>query len=94
MKKKNILIIGAGSIGNHFANANRSLGFDVYVSDKYPAALNRMKNQIYPKRYKKWDKEICLLKFEKKELKKLPLIDLVIIGTPPASHFEVYRYLN
>ena len=43
MKKKNILIIGAGSIGNHFANASRSLGLNVYVSDKYSIALKRIK---------------------------------------------------
>lgn len=94
MKNCNILIIGAGSIGNHFANASISLGYNVYVMDRYPVALHRMRNKIYPQRYKKWDKNICLSKFEKKELLQLPPIDLVIIGTPPATHFEVYKDLN
>lgn len=90
----NILIIGAGSIGNHFANAGTSLGYKVYVADKYQVSLDRMQNKIYPKRYKKWNKKISLLKFEKRALIKLPLIDLVIIGTPPATHFKVYEDLN
>lgn len=94
MKNKNILIIGAGSIGNHFANASRSLGYNVNVMDKHQVALNRMRNKIYPQRYKKWDKKICLLKFKKKNLLQLPLIDLVIIGTPPATHFDVYKNIN
>lgn len=94
MKNTNILIIGAGSIGNHFANASRSLGYNVHVMDKDPVALYRMKNKIYPQRYKKWDKNIFLTRFEKKELIHLPLIDLLIIGTPPAAHFDVYKNLN
>jgi predicted dehydrogenase len=94
MEKKNILIIGAGSIGNHFANAGRSFDYNVYVMDKYPVALSRMRNKIYPQRYKKWDKNIFLLRFKKKELLQLPIIDLVIIGTPPATHFSVYKNLN
>ena len=49
---KNILIFGAGSIGNHFfANACISMKYNVYITDIAPNALKRMKEVVYPKRY-------------------------------------------
>ena len=57
---KKIKIIGAGSIGNHLANAARNLGWDVVVCDIDPEALERMRFDIYPKRYGSWDDKIRL----------------------------------
>jgi predicted dehydrogenase len=88
---KNILIFGAGSIGNHMSYACRKNGLDVYVTDSKLAALKRMKNEIYPKRYGSWDDKIKLINIEK--LNKIDkLFDLVIIGTPPNTHIKIYDY--
>ena len=81
-----IKIFGAGSIGNHMANAGRALGASVDVVDIDSKALERMKNEIYPGRYGHWDKEINL--YEKDFDTKEPY-DLVIIGTPPNIHIEL-----
>lgn len=81
-----IKIIGAGSIGNHMAQASRSLGWDVTVTDIDSAALSRMKKEIYPARYGSWDEDIKLgLNHE------IPAQDwdVVVIGTPPDSHLEL-----
>ena len=48
---KNILIFGAGSIGNHMSKASSDLGFNVFVTDKSELAMRRMKTKIYPNRY-------------------------------------------
>ena len=88
---KKILIFGAGSIGNHMAFACRKLGYDVCVIDKDQMALNRMKKKIYPKRYGKWDNNIRTFKFNKILSYNLTY-DLVIIGTPPSTHLNIYNY--
>ena len=44
-----VKICGAGSIGNHLANASRALGWSVDIVDVDPGALERTKNEIYPK---------------------------------------------
>lgn len=82
-----VRIYGAGSIGNHLANACRKKGWEVEISDVDEAALKRTKDDIYPSRYGEWDKGIrltpvCKLKYEEKP-------DIVIVGTPPSSHFEI-----
>ena len=41
-------IIGAGSIGNHLAQASRRAGWSVEVVDTDTVALRRMKEDIYP----------------------------------------------
>lgn len=73
-------IFGAGSIGNHLAQACRRAGWDVVVVDKDPAALKRMKEDIYPTRYGAWDSAIQLC-----ELGNEPKggFDVIFIGTPP-----------
>lgn len=87
---KNILIFGAGSIGNHMSNACISLGWRVFVTDKNPKALLRMKKVIYPKRYKKWNTNIAQINYKDVySLKKI--FDLIIIGTPPTSHYEIFK---
>ena len=40
---KNILIFGAGSIGNHMSFAATKLGFKVYITDINPLARRKMK---------------------------------------------------
>ncbi|MDB0016101.1 Gfo/Idh/MocA family oxidoreductase [Alphaproteobacteria bacterium] len=88
MKKniKNVKIYGAGSIGNHMANAARFLGAGVDVIDVDPLALERMKNDIYPSRYGSWDEEIGLYE---KGFCPVRSYDLIVIGTPPDTHLDL-----
>ncbi|MGE0212709.1 MAG: Gfo/Idh/MocA family protein [Parvibaculaceae bacterium] len=78
-----IKIVGAGSIGNHLANAARSRGWSVILTDADPAALERTRASIYPGRYGAWDEAIALK--ETKDSWSDPT-DVVFIGTPPDSH--------
>ncbi|MDP2593361.1 MAG: Gfo/Idh/MocA family oxidoreductase [bacterium] len=75
-----VKIIGAGSIGNHLAQAARRMGWSVFVVDANEAALKRMRDDIYPSRYGKWDESIKL--FTSDEAPKGGF-DLICIGTPP-----------
>ena len=86
---KKILIFGAGSIGNHMAYANLKLKNDVVVTDIDPKALERMKFQIFPKRYGKWNNKIKLVRYE--EIFKKEIYDLIIIGTPPKTHLNILK---
>ena len=82
-----VLIFGAGSIGNHLSYACRVKGWSVSVYDNDKAALTRMKEQIYPSRYQIWDEQITLLS-------KLPgggKFDVVIVGTPPDTHLDIAK---
>ena len=81
-----VLIFGAGSIGNHLANASRNLNWQVTVLDIDPIALKRMRDEIYPSRYNEWDESIKLIS-NIDELSENP--ELVIIGTPPDSHLKL-----
>lgn len=83
-----IKIYGAGSIGNHLANAARTLGCGVDLCDVDPQALERTRTLIYPGRYQKWDPAIGLhvVGGEPKGG-----YDLVCIGTPPDSHIRLAR---
>lgn len=83
-----IQIFGAGSIGNHLSHAARCLNHDVQVVDISQEALDRMKNDIYPSRYKKWDVAIDQVTY-KKAIDNKEYFDLIIIGTPPSSHIEL-----
>jgi predicted dehydrogenase len=82
----NVKILGAGSIGNHLANASRRLGWNVTLCDKDPAALQRTKDDIYPSRYGQWDESIQL--FISSEAPRGGF-DLIFIGTPPDSHMDL-----
>ncbi len=87
---KNVLIFGAGSIGNHMTNACLKLKFNIFVTDISLTALKRMRKKVFIKRYGKWNNKIKLVNF--KEVFKLKnKFELVIIGTPPISHFELYK---
>lgn len=81
-----IRIIGAGSIGNHLANAARRRGFRVILTDIDPSALERTKKQIYPSRYGSWDEEIQLM--DARDAASIPA-DILFIGTPPDSHVAI-----
>jgi len=78
-----VKILGAGSIGNHLANAARVLGWSVDLCDVDGAALERTRSQIYPGRYGSWDDSIGLYLN-----KDAPVggFDLICVGTPPDSH--------
>ena len=87
---KNILIFGSGSIGNHMTNASISLGWKVFITDKDSEALKRMKEKIYPMRYKKWNSNITQIDYKNiYNFKKN--FDLIILGTPPETHFSIYN---
>jgi predicted dehydrogenase len=73
-------IFGAGSIGNHLAQACRRAGWDVVVVDRDPKALKRMKEEIYPTRYGAWDDAITLFESGKEPKGGF---DVIFIGTPP-----------
>ena len=81
------LIYGAGSIGNHLSHAARTLGWAVTVCDVDPHALRRMREEIYPGRYGRWDAGIRLALVA--DLGPGDVFDCVIIGTPPDSHMAV-----
>lgn len=86
---KKILIFGSGSIGNHMAFACVTLGWKVYVTDINDFALRRMKNEIYPKRYKKWNNKISQINYN--DVFNLEFkFDLIIIGTPPTTHLKLF----
>ena len=73
------------------AFASRNLKLNVNVTDINPNALSRMKNIIYPKRYGAWDSKISLLNYnDLKYLKKN--FDLIIIGTPPKNHLDLFNF--
>lgn len=81
-----VKIYGAGSIGNHLAQASRRMGWDVVLVDKDKAALERTKTSIYPTRYGVWDDTIELF-----ELGSEPKggFDIIIVGTPPDVRMKV-----
>jgi len=81
-----VKILGAGSIGNHLANASRRLGWRVTLCDLDPAALQRTREQIYPARYGQWDETIRLCTSAEAPQAGF---DLIFIGTPPDSHMNL-----
>jgi len=81
-----VKIFGAGSIGNHLAQASRRAGWDVIVCDVDPKALDRMKKEIYPTRYGTWDEAIKLYTVEEAPTGGF---DVVFVGTPPDVRMEV-----
>jgi predicted dehydrogenase len=81
-----VKIYGAGSIGNHLAQASRALGWEVLVCDVDDAALARMRTEIYPARYGRWDEAIELCRNDRAPRGGF---DLVLIGTPPEHHLPL-----
>lgn len=81
-----VKVIGAGSIGNHLGHGCRTLGMDVTICDIDRSALERARDVIYPNRYGSWDDAITLATPD--ELAG-EAFDIVIVGTPPATHLKV-----
>lgn len=85
---KRVKVLGAGSIGNHLANAARQKGWAVDICDIDPAALERTRELIYPTRYGAWDDSIGLYLNESAPCGNY---DLIVVGTPPDSHIDLAR---
>jgi predicted dehydrogenase len=85
---KKVKVYGAGSIGNHLAQASRRMGWRVDICDIDEDALKRTKNEIYPSRYGTWDDQISLYS---NDTAPVGGYDLIVIGTPPDSHMNLAR---
>lgn len=83
-----VKIYGAGSIGNHLAQASRRAGWEVVMVDPDEAALTRTKNEIYPKRYGAWDEAIQLFKLGEEPMDGF---DVIFLGTPPQMRMKTAR---
>lgn len=81
-----VKVIGAGSIGNHLGHGCRTLGMDVTICDIDRSALERARDVIYPNRYGSWDEGIRLATPDELVGEDF---DIVIVGTPPATHLKV-----
>lgn len=81
-------IVGAGSIGNHFAHSFSKASWDVDIFDLDDNALVRFQDEIYPSRYGAIPPRIVLWN-NKENFLKLNF-DLIIIGTPPDTHTAVF----
>ena len=82
-----IKIIGAGSAGNHMAHALTSIKNvkKIYLTDISNKALVRSKDEIYIKRYKKWNNKIKL-DTEQHNLKNENFFDAIVVSSPPEFH--------
>lgn len=83
----NVFIVGAGSIGNHLANAFRQINWEVTIFDIDQNALDRTKNQTYPERYGVWDENIRLVR----EFPAGNSFDCALVGTPPDTHYKIMK---
>lgn len=81
-----VKIYGAGSSGNHLAQACRRKGWEVSVVDSSPASLVRMRDEIYPSRYGAWDPTIRLYKNGEEPKGGF---DAVFIATPPDVRLDI-----
>jgi predicted dehydrogenase len=82
----NVKVVGAGSIGNHLAQAARRMKWTVTVVDRDPQALARMKEQIYPSRYGSWDPEIRLATTAEAPRGRF---EIICVGTPPDVRMDL-----
>ena len=83
-----IKIFGAGSIGNHLAQASRRMGWDVVMVDPDESALDRTKNEIYPGRYGSWDEGIQLFTPDAAPKGEF---DIIFLGTPPHIRMQLAK---
>lgn len=77
---RKVKIIGAGSIGNHLAQACRRHSWDVTIIDRDSEALRRTREELYPSRYGAWDEAIKLYTATDEPRGGF---DVIFIGTPP-----------
>ncbi len=77
-----VKILGAGSAGTHLTYACRQQGWDVCLQDAKPEALERVRAELYPRRYGFWDEKIALGNPSGN-------FDAVFIATPPESHLAL-----
>ena len=90
MIKKKILIFGCGSVGAHHANAAIRNKYKVFITDVNKGQFLILKNKLYPSRYGKWDRSICFINY-KKILSLKNYFDLIVIGSSPKSHIEIFK---
>ncbi|MFH1820689.1 MAG: Gfo/Idh/MocA family oxidoreductase [Candidatus Nealsonbacteria bacterium] len=83
-----VKIFGAGSIGNHLAQASRRMGWEVVVVDPDKSALERMKSEIYPTRYGAWDENIKLFT---PDIAPKGGFDVIFLGTPPHVRMQLAK---
>ncbi|MBU0999592.1 Gfo/Idh/MocA family oxidoreductase [Patescibacteria group bacterium] len=83
---RKVKIYGAGSIGNHLAQACRRIGWWVTIVDPDMEALRRTREEIYPARYGKWDNSIRL-SHPDDALKDC--FDVIFLGTPPHIRIDL-----
>lgn len=81
-----VKIYGAGSIGNHLAQASRRQGWEVCIVDPDAEALKRTREQIYPMRYGAWDEAIELFKLGEEPKGGF---DIIYLGTPPHVRMDL-----
>ncbi len=81
-----VKILGAGSLGNHMANASLKKGWLPTLCDIDKEALRRTKTSTFPQRYGDWDDRIRLASPSEVDEENF---DLTIIGTPPHTHVEL-----
>lgn len=81
-----VKVFGAGSIGNHLAQASRTKDWEVTICDIDPTALDRTREMIYPERYGAWDENIRLVTCQEDDRDDY---DVMIIGTPPEHHIPL-----
>lgn len=84
MENVDVCVFGAGSIGTHLSQAARSMGWSVHVVDPDEAALQRMRDDLYPARYGKWDELIT-----QSVAGQGDRFDVICIGTPPDVRLSV-----
>jgi predicted dehydrogenase len=84
-----VAIFGAGSIGNHLAHSCRKVGWNVTIFDISASALERMKSEIFPKRYESWDSSIKLKLLQEFTEYPKEFFDVCLIGTPPETHLKL-----
>ena len=81
-----ILIYGAGSIGNHYANGFIERGHEVFVTDISEEALLRMKTDIYPSRYKHWNDSIKLINSSQSDELFVDVVIIVVKSVDTVFH--------
>ena len=90
--KPKIGIIGAGSIGNHLGYSFSNYNWEVHVLDIDIKAVDRFKKEIFPSRYGRTPSEFFFYTNYDEFLKES--FELVIIGTPPDSHTEIFSQIS